>query len=137
VRFEGNASVTPDVMAALKQAELVVIGPSNPYVSIDPILTLPGVREALFARPVVAVSPIVHGQAIKGPLAAMIPGLAGVPASAAAIAAHYPGLAAVVVEEGDAVPGVPILEARTVMRSPADSEALARTVLDFSAGFTA
>jgi LPPG:FO 2-phospho-L-lactate transferase len=134
VRFEGSARATPEVLAAVSEAELVVIGPSNPYVSVDPILSLPGLRDALFARPVVAVSPIVHGQAIKGPLAAMIPGLAGVPASAAAVAAHYPRLAGIVVEEGDAVPGVKTLEARTVMRSPADSEALARAVLDFSAG---
>ena len=76
------------------------------------------------------MSPIVHGQAIKGPLAAMIPGLAGVAASAAAVAAHYPGLAAMVVEQGDAVEGVRTLETRTVMRSVADSEALARDVLE-------
>jgi LPPG:FO 2-phospho-L-lactate transferase len=133
VRFEGTAAATPEVIAAVSQAELVVIGPSNPYVSIDPILSLPGLREALFARPVVAVSPIVHGQAIKGPLAAMIPGLAGVPASAAAIAAHYPRLAGMVVEEGDAIAGVRTLECRTIMRSPAESETLARAVLDFSA----
>jgi LPPG:FO 2-phospho-L-lactate transferase len=133
VRFEGRAAVTPEVLAAVSEAELVVIGPSNPYVSIDPILSLPGLRDALFDRPVIAVSPIVHGQAIKGPLAAMIPGLAGVPASAAAVAAHYPGLAAMVVEQGDAVPGVRTLETSTVMRSPADSEALARSVLTYAA----
>jgi LPPG:FO 2-phospho-L-lactate transferase len=135
VRFEGDATATREVLDAVNEAELVVIGPSNPYVSIDPILSLPGLREAIFARPVVAVSPIVHGQAIKGPLAAMIPGLAGVPPSAAAVAAHYPRLAAIVVEHGDAVPGVPTVEASTIMRSPADSEALARTVLELSASF--
>jgi LPPG:FO 2-phospho-L-lactate transferase len=129
VWFDGEARPTRDVLDAVSRAELVVIGPSNPYVSIDPILSLPGVRDAIFARPVVAVSPIVHGQAIKGPLGAMIPGLAGVPASAAAVAAHYPGLAGVVVEHGDAVPGVTTLETGTVMRSLADSEALARAVL--------
>jgi len=129
VWFDGKARPTREVLEAVSHAELVVIGPSNPYVSVDPILLLPGVRDALFARPVVAVSPIVHGQAIKGPLAAMIFGLAGVPASAAAVAAHYPGLAGMVVEDGDAVPGLPTLQTSTVMRSAADSEALARSVL--------
>jgi LPPG:FO 2-phospho-L-lactate transferase len=134
VWFDGDARATGDVLDAVARAELVIIGPSNPYVSIDPILSLPGVRDSIFSRPVVAVSPIVHGQAIKGPLAVMIPGLAGVPASAAAVAAHYPRLAGVVVEEGDEVPGVPTLGASTVMRSPEDSERLARAVLEFAAG---
>lgn len=145
VWFDGTAGATPEVLDAVRQAELVVIGPSNPYVSIDPILTLPGVREALFSRSapparVVAVSPIVHGLAIKGPLATMIPGLAGTAPSAAAIAAHYDrygGLAGLVVEQGDAFGGLPTLETRTVMRSPADSETLARAVLDFAAGLVA
>ncbi|MGH7436014.1 MAG: 2-phospho-L-lactate transferase [Polyangiaceae bacterium] len=139
VWFDGTAGATPEVLEAVRRADLVVIGPSNPYVSIDPILTLPGVHEALFAKParVVAVSPIVHGQAIKGPLAVMIPGLAGTAPSAAAIAAHYDrygGLAGLVVEQGDAPGSLPTLETSTVMRSPADSEALARAVLDFAAG---
>jgi LPPG:FO 2-phospho-L-lactate transferase len=147
VWFDGAAGATPEVLDAVRRAELVIIGPSNPYVSIDPILTLPGVHEALFSRlprlprsggppRVVAVSPIVHGQAIKGPLATMIPGLAGAAPSAAAIAAHYDrygGLAGLVVEQGDAFEGLPTLEARTVMRSPADSEALAQAVLEFAA----
>ena len=130
VWFDGDAGTTRAVLEALAAADLVVVGPSNPYVSVDPILALPGVREAVFARPVVAVSPIVGGQAVKGPLAAMIPQLAHVPPSAAAIAAHYPGLRGIVVERGDAVPGVTTWEADTVMRSVADSERLARTVLD-------
>lgn len=133
VWFDGKPSATREVLEAVSRAEVVLIGPSNPYVSVDPILALPGLRDAIFARPVVAVSPIVHGQAIKGPLAVMIPGLAGVAASAAAVAAHYPGLAAMVVEQGDAVAGVRSLETRTVMRSMADSESLARDVLEVAA----
>jgi LPPG:FO 2-phospho-L-lactate transferase len=133
VWFDGAPKATAAVLDAVSRADLVVIGPSNPYVSIDPIVMLPGLREALFARPVVAVSPIVHGQAIKGPLAVMIPGLAGVAPSAAAVAAHYPGLAAMVVEHGDSVPGVRTLETSTIMRSVADSEALARQVLELGA----
>jgi LPPG:FO 2-phospho-L-lactate transferase len=132
VWFEGDGAgaTTREVLGALHDADLVVIGPSNPYVSVDPILVLPGVREAVFARPTVAVSPIVNGQAIKGPLATMIPQLTGVPASAGAIAAHYPGLRGLVVERGDAARGVRTLEADTVMKSPEDSERLARAVLE-------
>jgi LPPG:FO 2-phospho-L-lactate transferase len=133
VRFDGDARATAAVLEALRAAEVVVIGPSNPYVSIDPILSLPGVCEAVFARPVVAVSPIVGGKAVKGPLAAMIPELDGVPPSAAAIAAHYPGLRRMVVERGDSVPGLRVLATDTVMRSGADSERLARELLDFAA----
>jgi LPPG:FO 2-phospho-L-lactate transferase len=129
VHFEGGARATTAVLDALAHAELVVIGPSNPYVSIDPILSLPGVRERVFARPVVAVSPIVHGQAIKGPLASMIPQLAGAAPSADAIAAHYPGLRAIVVERGDRVAQVPAWEEETVMRSLADSERLSLALL--------
>jgi LPPG:FO 2-phospho-L-lactate transferase len=129
VWFDGLASATSAVLDALQSAELVVIGPSNPYVSIDPIFSLPGVRAAAFARPVIAVSPIVNGQAIKGPLASMIPALAGVPASAAAIAGHYPGLRAIVVQRGDATTQIPAWEEETVMRSPSDSERLSSALL--------
>jgi|HubBroStandDraft_1064217.scaffolds.fasta_scaffold53327_3 LPPG:FO 2-phospho-L-lactate transferase len=129
VWFDGDASATPEVLDAVRGADLVVIGPSNPYVSIDPILGLPGLRDAVFSRPVVAVSPIVNGQAVKGPLASMIPKLAGVPPSAAAIAAHYPGLRGIVVQYGDAVPGMPAWEEETVMRSADDSERLAKALL--------
>ena len=66
VWFDGASAATPQVFEALAGADVVVIGPSNPYVSVDPILALPGVREAVFARPVIAVSPIVAGHAVKG-----------------------------------------------------------------------
>jgi LPPG:FO 2-phospho-L-lactate transferase len=131
VWFEGEARATAAVLAALREAELVVIGPSNPYVSIDPILSLPGVRDAVFARLVVAVSPIVGGRAVKGPLAEMIPALDGVAPSAAAVAAHYPGLRGMVVERGDTLP-LPAVATDTVMRGPEDSERLAREVLQFA-----
>jgi LPPG:FO 2-phospho-L-lactate transferase len=133
VRFDGGARPTADVLDAVRGAELVIIGPSNPYVSIDPILTLPGVRDAVFARPVLAVSPIVGGRAVKGPLAAMIAELEAVAPSAAAVAGHYPGLHGMVVERGDAVPGLRVLATDTVMRTAADSERLAREVLAFAA----
>jgi LPPG:FO 2-phospho-L-lactate transferase len=135
VWFDGDPPATPQVLAALAQADLVVIGPSNPYVSIDPILTRPGVRAALSGRRVVALSPIVGGQAIKGPLATMIPQLAGVDASAAAVASHYRGLlSAIVVERGDeaALAGLPHLATATVMRDRDDRVRLSRELLGFA-----
>jgi LPPG:FO 2-phospho-L-lactate transferase len=131
----GDGVATPEVLGALDAADLVVLCPSNPYVSIDPILELPSVRERVAQKPVVALSPIVGGKAVKGPLGTMIPDLAGVPASAAAIVQHYGGLlSALVVEQGDAadVP-LPCLETRTVMGDERDRERLARELLAFAA----
>jgi LPPG:FO 2-phospho-L-lactate transferase len=113
----------------------VIIGPSNPYVSIDPILTRPGVRAAVARRPVIAVSPIVGGRAVKGPLGTMIPELAGCPPSPAAIVAHYGGLiSGIVVERGDegGLGSLPVLATDTVMRTRADSLRLAGEVLAFA-----
>ncbi len=99
VRFDGaeTARPTPEVLAALGEADLVVVGPSNPFVSIDPILALPGIREAIAAAksrgvPVVAVSPIVGGRALKGPADRMLASL-GAEVSAVGVARHYAGLA--------------------------------------------
>lgn len=133
--FEGDAAPTPEVLGALDDADLVVIAPSNPYVSIDPIVSLEGVRERLARRPVIGVSPIVRGQAVKGPLATMIPDLAGAEPSAAAVARHYGRLlGAFVVEHGDD-DGCPVrtFTTRTIMKTPEDREALARAVLGFAA----
>jgi LPPG:FO 2-phospho-L-lactate transferase len=148
VRFEGDPPPAPAVLPALAEADLVVFGPSNPYVSIDPILSRPGVRAALAARaitlgetpkpparPVIAVSPIVGGRAVKGPLGTMIPELSGRLPSPAAIVQHYGGLlAGIVVERGDegGVGGLPVLATDTVMRSRAESLRLAREVLAFA-----
>jgi LPPG:FO 2-phospho-L-lactate transferase len=131
VRFEGTTTPAPEVIAAIEEAELIVLCPSNPYVSIDPILGLDGVREALHRRPVVAVSPIVGGRAVKGPLAGMIESLAGRAASAAAVAAHYGDLlSAMVVEPGDEEGiAVPLLSTPIVMADRADRARLARTLL--------
>lgn len=137
VRFGGAPEPAPGVLDAIAAADLVVIGPSNPYVSIDPILALAGVREALARRPVVALSPIVAGRAVKGPLAEMIPRLASEPASAGAIRRHYGALLdAMVVESGDEalVTDIPVLSAQTVMGDRADRARLARELLDFAWG---
>ena len=127
---DGLSVPTPEVLGAIAAADVVVIGPSNPYVSVDPILTLDGVRDAIARKPVVAVSPIVGGKAVKGPLAAMIPTIAGREPSAAAIAAHYDGLLrGFVVETGDQVSGVRTLETSIVM---GDRARLARETLAFA-----
>lgn len=89
-RWEGleRARLSPEARAALEGADLVVIAPSNPYVSIGPILALPGVRELLQERIVVAVSPIIGGRALKGPAAQMMADLGEAP-SALSVARHY------------------------------------------------
>ena len=135
VRFEGDAPPAPGLLDAIAAAELIVIGPSNPYVSVDPILSRPGVRDAVFGKTVVALSPIVNGLAVKGPLASMIRELAGDAPGPAAIARHYRGeLAGMVVERGDECAGVPTLATDTVMRSRSDSLRLAREILAFAGG---
>ena len=136
VWFRGAASATREVEQALSEASLVIIGPSNPYVSIDPILALPGVRERLRALPVLAVSPIVHGRAVKGPLAGMLESLGHLPSEAASVAAHYGELLhGYVIERGDEVTRsqLPILATDTLMHTRAHSRALAERVLEFAA----
>lgn len=134
VAFVGATAPAAGVLEAIRTADAVIVPPSNPYVSVDPILTLDGVREAVAERPTIAVSPIVGGRAVKGPLAAMIPRLAGVPPSAAAVARHYAGLLdGYVCETGDGAPvDCPLLETATVMRTAEDRLHLAREVLAFT-----
>ena len=117
----------------------VVLCPSNPFISIDPILAVRGVREALRAcrKPVVAVSPIVAGQAVKGPTAKMMAEL-GLPVDAATPARHYRDIIDLyIADKADAaaVAGldVPVVLTQTLMQSLADREALARTVLEAAA----
>jgi len=139
VAYAGSseARANPDFLAALAAGDLeaVVICPSNPFLSIDPILSLPGVRKALRAcrAPVVAVSPIIGGKAVKGPTAKLMAEL-GLPVSAAAVAEHYADLLDIyVVDEADAAEiselGVPVILSHTLMVTLEDRDALARTVL--------
>ena len=127
----------PDLLAALNDPQLhaVVICPSNPFISIDPIVAVPGVRAALrdCRAAVVAVSPIIGGKAVKGPTAKMMAEL-DLPVDAATPARHYRDfLDAYVADEEDraVVAGLdmPVIFARTLMQSLADREELARTVL--------
>ena len=88
--FKGAKESRPvqGALTALQSADLVIIAPSNPWVSIDPILAVPGYRSVLLKKPVIAVSPLVGGKALKGPAAKMYLEL-GIQPSAAAVANHY------------------------------------------------
>src|SRR5262249_46335586 len=133
---DGHPPPAPGLLDAIERCELVLIGPSNPYVSIDPILSLDGVQAALAKKLVVAVSPIVGGRAVKGPLGSMIPQLAGAAPSAGAIAQHYRGwLRGLVVERGDEN-GVEcaVHATDTIMKSRDDRLRLAKETLDFATG---
>lgn len=137
VHFEGTRKPSPMAMRALAEAELILVAPSNPYVSIDPIVTLDGVAETLTAHTVVGVSPIIGGKAVKGPLAEMIPALDGVEPSAAAVARRYHGwLDGFAVSAGDeaGLEGVEPLVVDVLMRDRADRERLARQVLALAEG---
>ena len=137
VRFDGSTSPAPGVLAALRAADLVLIAPSNPYVSIDPIITLDGVRDLVQARPVIAVSPIVRGRAVKGPLADMLRDLDARDPTPQAIVEHYAGLlTGIVVERGDegAVTALPSCPTDTVMTCRAERVQLARDTLAFAEG---
>jgi LPPG:FO 2-phospho-L-lactate transferase len=140
-RFDGLGSAFPteQVLTALDAADVIIFCPSNPFVSLDPILSLPGVRERVGRKRAVAVSPIVGGQAIKGPAAKMFAELE-MEVTAASVAAHYAGLLrGFVLDEVDAElkPSIEsdtlqVLVTNTVMRSDADRARLAREVLDFA-----
>jgi LPPG:FO 2-phospho-L-lactate transferase len=132
-----EARANTDFLAALSgdDLELVVICPSNPFLSIDPVLSLPRVRDALRAcrAPVVAVSPIIGGKAVKGPTAKIMTEL-GLPAGATAVAQHYEDILDVfIADEADANEvedlGIPVRLARTLMSTIEDREDLARAVL--------
>ncbi|MGD0673903.1 MAG: 2-phospho-L-lactate transferase [Polyangiaceae bacterium] len=136
VHYERGRAPAGGVIDAIDACDVVVFGPSNQYVSVDPILSLRGVRDAIARKPVVALSPIVGGAAIKGPLATMIRDLAGEAASAGAVARHYGGLVrAMVVERGDetTVGAIPVLGTSTIMRSREDRVRLAVEILAFCA----
>lgn len=143
VRFEGiaEARVTAAVTDALSAADVIVFCPSNPLVSIGPILAVPGLRDALAASKAIkiGVSPIVGGKALKGPADQMLAGQ-GVEVSAYGVATGYVGLLdGFVVDEADAddaerirALGIAAQVTNTVMQSDADRETLAGAVLAFA-----
>jgi LPPG:FO 2-phospho-L-lactate transferase len=131
-----SATMTPEVEQALHSADGVIIGPSNPWLSIEPILAVPGVRDTLVARdvPRVAISPIVGGAAIKGP-AAKLMGELGYEPSARAVADYYQGIInGFVYDERDAELEMPVSRIRTlntIMTTNADRIFLAKSVMEW------
>lgn len=140
VEFDGaaQAKAAPSVLDAIAGARAILFAPSNPFVSIGPLLAVPGVRAAIEAAkaPKIAVSPIVGGEALKGPAAKMFRSLGG-EASAAGVAAHYRDLIDTLVidtvdaAQADAVAahGVTPLVTDTIMRGPREKANLARVAL--------
>jgi LPPG:FO 2-phospho-L-lactate transferase len=137
VSFEGieAARPTPEVLDALARARAIVIGPSNPVVSIGPILAVPGMRAALAAAsaPIVAVSPIVAGAVLKGPTAACL-AWAGQAATVAGVAAFYGELldGLVADERLSEESALPLLETDLLMSDGASRQRLARETLAFA-----
>jgi LPPG:FO 2-phospho-L-lactate transferase len=140
VTFDGaqTASVQSELETALQQGDLraVVICPSNPYLSIDPILAVAGMRDLLreTSAPVIIVSPVVGGTAVKGPMAKIM-GELGLEVTHAAIADHYAGLVdglMIDCPDDGIADGVAIAVENTMMRTLDDRIALARCVLEFA-----
>jgi len=139
-RFDNieRALPAPGVSAALTEADLVIICPSNPWVSVGPILAVPGIRLALENKRVVAVSPIIGGQAVKGPAAKMYQEL-GIEPSALAVARQYGSLlAGFVMDDIDHAQaesvralGIKPLVTGTLMKTSVDRQRLAKQTLDF------
>lgn len=135
-----KAQPVPAALEAIESADIIVICPSNPWVSIGPILAVKGYREALMGKQVVAVSPIIGGKALKGPAAKMYLEL-GIQPSAAAVAESYAGLISHFVidtederqaEDIKSRWGIMTAATKTIMRSSADRAELADFVLSFA-----
>jgi LPPG:FO 2-phospho-L-lactate transferase len=140
VRFDGieHATAAPGVLDALRTADVVAIAPSNPIVSIGPLLAVAGVRDALrdTQAKVVAVSPIIGGKTVKGPADRMMASLGMTPTAAGVGRAYANFLDVLVIDETDRTlageveaAGVRCVVAPTIMRGPAEKRALAETVL--------
>jgi LPPG:FO 2-phospho-L-lactate transferase len=140
VRFDGaeEARPAPGVLEALQTADAIVIAPSNPLISIAPVLAVPGVREAVVARRdrVVAVSPIVDGKALKGPADRLLPELGHEPSVAGVARLYAPLAATLVIDEADAAraeevrqTGLRCLVTNTIMRDPAAAARLSTSAL--------
>jgi LPPG:FO 2-phospho-L-lactate transferase len=142
IEFRGAERARPSdaVIAALQNPGLdaIIICPSNPYLSIDPILSVGNLRGALKQAgvPIIVVSPLIGGMAVKGPTAKIMAEL-GVPANSRALVAHYAGLIdGIVIDESDRADAakldVPVCVALTLMRNLEDRIGLARTCAEFA-----
>ena len=134
IHFDGadHAKPAPGVLDAIASAEAIVFAPSNPVTSIGPILAVPGMREALIGAraPVLAVSPVVAGQVLKGPTAAFME-FAGLPCSAAGVAGYYGELLDGMLADED-VPGLRVLRADTHMHDAPSRASVAERTLAFA-----
>ena len=135
VRFEGaeDARPAPGVLDAIKEADVVVIAPSNPFVSIQPILAVPGIEDALRTKHVAAVSPLVGGKALRGPLAEMMASLGHEPGAAAVRALYGDLVSTFVLDREDAmladeIPGAVVCD--TVMVFPERRAEVGRGLLE-------
>jgi LPPG:FO 2-phospho-L-lactate transferase len=139
IELDGIAGATPtsEVLSAIAEAEAIVIGPSNPVISIGPIVSIPALREAIAAAPapVVAVSPYVAGQVVKGPTDLFMQAI-GRPSTAAGVASLYEGLIeGMVCDAGDPDPppeGVRVLSCPTLMEGGEGRRSLAERTLEFA-----
>lgn len=142
IRYVGAQAAAPAPglinLIASRSLRAIVICPSNPYLSVDPILSVPGISASLSAAhaPVIAVSPIIGGKAVKGPTAKIMAEL-GIAVTNESIAAHYRGLIdGLVIDEADAAEygriDIPVLVTRTMMRNLTDRERLASEVVAFA-----
>lgn len=132
----GFAHPAPGVIQAIHGADAVLVAPSNPFLSIDPLLAVPGIVDALVATraPVVAISPIIAGKAVKGPTAKLMEEL-GIALANRSIAAHYGAwLDGLVIDQGDDAPqDLAIARTETLMRDDADKVRVAQVALDLAA----
>jgi LPPG:FO 2-phospho-L-lactate transferase len=133
-----EASPTPEVLAALAAADAIVIGPSNPVISIGPILALPGMREAVTASPatVVAVSPFVAGRAVKGPTESFMKAVGREPSAAGTAAIYGDLLDGIVVDTSDPDPA-PDHPASLAIPTPMDDAGARRRVAERTLEFAA
>lgn len=138
IRFAGADAATPapGVEDAIAAADIILIAPSNPFLSVDPLLAVPGIRAALgrARAPIVAVSPIIGGQAVKGPTAKLMDEM-GLVVGNDAIARHYAGLVdGLLIDRGDPPPAGAIACARTdtMMRTVEDKRRVAQAAIDLA-----
>lgn len=141
ITFKGieKSQPTAGILGAIQKADAIVCCPSNPFVSIEPILSVPGLKQAILKRniPVIVVSPIVGGKALKGPAEKMMQELE-MPSSAQAVADYYQGFASHFVldsldkEQAEAIEktGVKTLVCNTVMKNLLDKTTLAKSILE-------
>jgi LPPG:FO 2-phospho-L-lactate transferase len=133
-RHARAAAPTPEAIEAIARARAIIIGPSNPIISIGPILAVPGFRDALVASPaaVVAVSPLVRGEVLKGPTEAFLQ-WARQPLSSAGIAAVYEGIVDGLVAD-ERTPAVPVRETSVLMDDERARSSVAEQTLQFALG---